>query len=434
MRLLWLVLAIGCGSSESVQPPPAPKLPVDVPQVTGIGFGPFDESLIAVVVNRDKVVSEGRAIVPIVDGTIDPAELEGRQGIKSPKLVRHTEALIAHATATKRPDRFALMFDRATPYRLMISVLYSMKSGGAKKFELIAVAGGEPVSVPLTLPDRRPSTAVAGDLRPRAGADLAAQIAAVREGAAKVRVGAGSTNSDLKLTASSITPESSLTIDQVRSKVISVYGGGLVRCARKSPGKQTLTIGFPIDATGRATQPTVKADPEVTTCVAAQITGWRFPVPRSGDNPVEVTASLTIEVDAPPPPLPFDETAARAFADETSVVPSSHPDDQPLGLFVTIRKDKLFVWSISKLEGSLATPRFSSSLGGDAIERLNGDLHDIVKRRWGGKPRPPRSTEIVIQADGAIPLQTVAEVIGAVRKTRDGGELFPDVMLSIDFE
>jgi len=45
-----------------------------------------------------------------------------------------------------------------------------------------------------------------------------------------------------------------------------------------------------------------------------------------------------------------------------------------------------------------------------------------------------RDRRIVVTADPAIPLQAIAEVIGAVRATPDGKELFPDVSFGESFE
>src|SRR4051794_3671904 len=37
--------------------------------------------------------------------------------------------------------------------------------------------------------------------------------------------------------------------------------------------------------------------------------------------------------------------------------PSTNPDDQPLKLFVSIKRDEMLLWSASGLEGTLAAPK-----------------------------------------------------------------------------
>jgi len=112
------------------------------------------------------------------------------------------------------------------------------------------------------------------------------------------------------------------------------------------------------------------------------------------------------------------------------------PSDPPLKLVVAITKSDIIVWSISGLEGTLAAPRAKWALTEpDVMKKLNDLLGQIAKNRWGGKPRPENSYNLMVMADGPIKLQTIAEVFVAVRQTPDGKErLFPDIELSTGFE
>jgi hypothetical protein len=112
------------------------------------------------------------------------------------------------------------------------------------------------------------------------------------------------------------------------------------------------------------------------------------------------------------------------------------PDKMPIGLVVAMPKDKLLVWSISGMEGTLQAPLLAADLADPtAMKRLNAVLVDIVKRRWEGKDRPPATQTIVLMADDATTMQAIADVLVAVRTTVDGGTpLFPDVHLSRGFE
>ncbi len=110
-------------------------------------------------------------------------------------------------------------------------------------------------------------------------------------------------------------------------------------------------------------------------------------------------------------------------------------DDQPLLMFVSLTRDRALLWSATGLEGTLHEPKLALDASDPkALDKLSAALADIVMRHWGGKPRPAGTTPIVIQADGAVPMQRIAETIGAVRMTADGKPLFPDIQLSWGFE
>jgi biopolymer transport protein ExbD len=111
-------------------------------------------------------------------------------------------------------------------------------------------------------------------------------------------------------------------------------------------------------------------------------------------------------------------------------IPPPPPSD--LKMIVSLTKDKLILWSITGLEGSLQKPAVATTP--DHVADVQKALAAIVANRWHGGERTPENRRIIVQADGGIPMQTVAAVIAGVRATADGKELFPSVLLSTGFE
>lgn len=113
--------------------------------------------------------------------------------------------------------------------------------------------------------------------------------------------------------------------------------------------------------------------------------------------------------------------------------PAKKPDEQPLQLVVSVTKERLLLWSISGLEGTLAEPKLelpvAASTGADQpprfeYQRLNDALYEIATRRYGNgtKPRPMDTYEVILQVDGDIPYETVIDVMDHLRRrvTPDG--------------
>lgn len=139
--------------------------------------------------------------------------------------------------------------------------------------------------------------------------------------------------------------------------------------------------------------------------------------------------------------------------------PQTNPDDQPLKLFVSIKRDEMLLWSASGLEGTLAEPHLSLKRTGKVGEgcdgpfmcetnacdfdkpqpsspqkwpgtcvasndppepvydyrALNASLFEIANRRYAGKARKADTYQIVLQADGAIPYSTIVATMAAMR-------------------
>jgi biopolymer transport protein ExbD len=142
--------------------------------------------------------------------------------------------------------------------------------------------------------------------------------------------------------------------------------------------------------------------------------------------------------------------------------PQQNPDEQPLKLFVSIKRDEMILWSATGLEGTLNAPKpgytfrrsgregepcdgaymcesnscdpnrpqtdpKSGSKMGTCVpsrddpapvfefRRLNETLFEIANRRYGGKQRKADTYTIVLQADGAIPYSTIVAVMASMR-------------------
>lgn len=131
--------------------------------------------------------------------------------------------------------------------------------------------------------------------------------------------------------------------------------------------------------------------------------------------------------------------------------PAQNPDEQPLHLFVSVKRDEMILWSASGLEGTLTTPKPGNVFkrtgrdgeqcdgaymcesntcdantgrciaGRDEIapvfeyRKLNDALFEVANRRYLGKQRKRETYTISLQADGAIPYATLVSVMAAMR-------------------
>ena len=117
-----------------------------------------------------------------------------------------------------------------------------------------------------------------------------------------------------------------------------------------------------------------------------------------------------------------DHAAANT---KPAVDPNKKPDEQPLQLIVSVTKNRLILWSVSGLEGTLKEPKLSAGLlppkkASDPpafdYDKLNAALLEISTRRWAGKKRPMDTYEILLQADGEIPYETIITVMDYMRR------------------
>jgi biopolymer transport protein ExbD len=143
----------------------------------------------------------------------------------------------------------------------------------------------------------------------------------------------------------------------------------------------------------------------------------------------------------------------RAPPQVKPTTPQPNPDEQPLKLFVSVKRDEMILWSATGMEGTLNAPKPGYTFkragregeqcdGGYMCEtnwcepstqkcaaspakdelapvfeyrRLNDALFEIAQRRYAGKPRKHDTYAIVLQADGAIPYATIVSIMSAMR-------------------
>ncbi len=128
-----------------------------------------------------------------------------------------------------------------------------------------------------------------------------------------------------------------------------------------------------------------------------------------------------------------------ASAQKPPVEPEVKPDEQPLQLMVSVTTKRMILWSVSGLEGTLEQPKATMSLVPTAkasdppayeYAKLNAALIEISTRRWGGKKRPETTYEILLQADGDIPYETVIAVMDHMRRPIPAdGKSLPEVRM-----
>jgi biopolymer transport protein TolR len=129
--------------------------------------------------------------------------------------------------------------------------------------------------------------------------------------------------------------------------------------------------------------------------------------------------------------------------------PPQNPDELPLTLVVSVTRDRVLVWSINGVEGTLQQPKASflrTGRDGDTCDgtemcesnvcdpatrrckpgsdqptpvfdyrAINAALFEIASRRYAGKARPATTYQVRLMADGQIPYSTIVSLMGAMR-------------------
>jgi hypothetical protein len=183
-----------------------------------------------------------------------------------------------------------------------------------------------------------PSKPVEADMtmRRRPGADLAGQIADVRDSGRVVSIGGGGTSRGgggdrvgtaggpavaglggaaspppsgpagrISVAGKAGFDESSLSPDMVLMKMQSAYMAGIRRCYKNAlkadpTAKGRVKIAFTVNETGRAVNgSTMGFSTEVDSCITGQISSWRFPVPKDKDGEA-TTASFNFNLNMIP--------------------------------------------------------------------------------------------------------------------------------------
>jgi len=111
---------------------------------------PVPEKAWTLIITPNGIVVEGKTIVTVTNGDVDSSEKEGGSlGLKIPRLTQflgslRQEELKALQRAGQDPSKapppeLLVIADRTTPYRLLLSVMFSakQKEAGYKHFRLI---------------------------------------------------------------------------------------------------------------------------------------------------------------------------------------------------------------------------------------------------------------------------------------------------------
>jgi len=395
MRLLAAVILLAaCDKTET--PPsdlPDPLHGIEVPEVAGPGYVAAKGDASIIVTTR-AIIVDGMSIVSLTNDEVGPEDkLGGAAGIMIPRLVTMGGKLAAKHVASP----LILAFDRQVHYRLLVEALFSLKQkdSGWKNFGVLAKAKGAMVMVPISLPDKA---------LPSAGFSKRFHV-----------------------------DDTSLTPDAVLAKVRTAYTTGLQQCyktqLKTDPAMHgKLRVTFTVTPTGAVSKPKVVGlAAALDSCIQTAMTSWQFPIPRTRDaSATEAAFEIALAVDN-------DDSAAPVTTAEPPPIEPA-PGAEPVQMIVTAMRDKILVWSISGLEGTLQAPKATfEGTDSKAIAQVSTTLAEIVHRRWPSQ-RPEDSRSIIVMADGNTPIQTVAELFGAVRAAADGSVLFPDILLSSGFE
>jgi biopolymer transport protein ExbD len=111
---------------------------------------PLPEKAWTLVITPNGITVEGKSIVSVNNGDVDPSEKEGgSQGIKIPRLTNFLSSLHQEELkdmqrkgldpAKAPPPELLIIADRTIPYHLLIEVMFSakQKEAGYKHFRLI---------------------------------------------------------------------------------------------------------------------------------------------------------------------------------------------------------------------------------------------------------------------------------------------------------
>ena len=315
MRRLSVVSLLFAACHKEPPAKPDPVAGIDLPVVAAAA--PIDVQR-PLLVAMTGIRFEGQTIVPLQDGVVDPSEKEG--GLRGMKLPRLTNFLAQVRKLPNAPDPLAIAFDKHTTYRLMMEVLFSAKQQetGWKRFDILAKANDKLVAIPVTLPDKRPSSTM-----------------------------------DAKL---------------VRDKLETAYLPSVTKCYKELLAKQPdargkLALAFDVKPDGRLMNKKVTGmDEALDGCVQSAMYDWTF----DGDASYAITLTLD----------PANGGSVHREADEPVLAATT---DTEARLVVTVTDKEIRLWSFSGLEGTLQEPK--ATLDPKALDRLAKALEEIANRR-----------------------------------------------------
>lgn len=143
------------------------------PQVQGAGFVEIEPDRPLLVATPSVIVLDGKSIVAVVNGEIDPAEIQGgATGVLIPRLRAFVAAL---ATNRGGPMRLQLAIDPALTYKFLIGVLFTTRAAGVTDCALVVRVGDDAKAIPVRLREP-PAASVHGNGKGLAGLGLIVSI------------------------------------------------------------------------------------------------------------------------------------------------------------------------------------------------------------------------------------------------------------------
>ena len=326
------------------EPPrqPKPMLPASVRGTFADRFDPRLSVILgaSIVVHFAIVIVALMTDVPIGTGIADRAynltftQDEYKVELEQPKVETPTQTGSAAGSAEKKPE--------------------DKKPAQPTKKPEAPAGGGRDSAADIQLQQEENARAMAdlltgegsngtseGDMsKRRPGADLGQQIADVREGGKQVAVGGGGGRGPrgegdprvgtgkgpginapggtetaggpkeerapagrIQVSDKQTFDDSSLTPDIVLSKIQSAYMAGLKRCYKEHLKKDAsargkVTLSLTVNETGRTVSGKANGfASEVDSCITAQMSSWRFPVPKDKDGEAtEASFAITLQL------------------------------------------------------------------------------------------------------------------------------------------
>jgi biopolymer transport protein ExbD len=128
------------------------------------GLVELDETTHVLAITAGGIAIEGKAIVAVRNGDVEPAEKEGGAlGINIPRVGRFAAALAAELTKHGKPlAGMTLVVDPGTPFRLLVEAMFSVKAAGFARFAIAVHAGAATKAIPIEMPDSKQAKAATG--------------------------------------------------------------------------------------------------------------------------------------------------------------------------------------------------------------------------------------------------------------------------------
>lgn len=172
MRSLACLILVAVACSKSADPKAESKASIatiPMPTVPDVGLAPLGEDP-ALTITPNAIVVEGTSIVAVKNGDVDPSEKEGGAlGINIPRLAQYMKTLVELIAKQKPggpPVTLILLVDPATPYKLLMEVMFSVKSAPIRTFALAVHAGTATKAIPIVLHGQRRSDDTGTALEP----------------------------------------------------------------------------------------------------------------------------------------------------------------------------------------------------------------------------------------------------------------------------